>query len=183
MKNSLKLAALFFAAFALVAATFHDIMKINVINERTAATGVTVDSVLLKDGTITMTNTDGGLTSYVDTCVTETTDSGAGTETITGVIPAGAVLQSLSCRVDTVIAGAGASTFSLGDGTDADLYGTALAFAAGTTVDTSDFTASPATQAWSASAGDLTMTANAGQFDSGAITCCSKSITSTAPTS
>lgn len=103
--------------------------------------------------------------------VTDDTDSGASTQVLTGVIPAGVTCLAVTCRVNTIIAGASLTTWSLGDGTDADLYGTTLALAAGTTVDHTDYTASPLTQAWSASAGNLTMTAAAGQFDSGNITC------------
>ena len=114
--------------------------------------------------------------------VTETTDSGAATDTITGLIPAGATCLSVTCRVTTVLAGSGLTTWSLGDGTDADLYGTALTLTLGTTVDHSDYTAGPLTQAWSASAGNLTMTAAAGQFDSGEIVCSCVYMDVTAPT-
>lgn len=103
--------------------------------------------------------------------VTDDTDSGAGTQVLTGVIPAGVTCVQISCHVDVVIVGAGASTFDLGDGTDADLYGAAIAFAAGTTVTHADYTAAVTTNAWSATADDLTMTADAGQFDTGTISC------------
>lgn len=126
---------------------------------------------------------DGGNMGLKTSCVTELVDSGAGTQTIPALIPAKVDVLGVSCRVDTVIVGAGATTFSLGDGTDADLYGAGLAFAAGTTVSTTNYTANPDTQAWSASAGALTMTANAGQFDSGAITCCAHYFDFTAPSS
>lgn len=139
---------------------------------------VAVGSSVTADGNLVLqsasgTGSTGAAVNVKKNCVSDATDSGAGTQVLTGVIPAGALSLSVMCRVTTIIAGAGASTFSLGDGTDADLYGTALAFAAGTTVTHADYTASPLTQAWSASAGNLTLTADAGQFDSGAITCCS----------
>lgn len=114
--------------------------------------------------------------------VTVTTDGGQSTETIAGVIPAGALSLGIVARVTTILAGESLTTWSLGDGTDADLYGTTLALAAGTTVDHSDYTASPLTQAWSASAGDLTMTAAAGQFDSGVIEVTCFYLDLTAPT-
>lgn len=132
---------------------------------------------------IRLENSDAGYMAIKSNCVTEAVDSGAGTQTIPALIPARARTLGVSCRVDTVIAGAGAASFSLGDGTDADLYGTGIAFAAGTTVSTSNYTANPLTQAWSTSAQALTMTANAGQFDSGSITCCAHYIDFTAPTS
>lgn len=113
--------------------------------------------------------------------VTTLTDGGASTESIVGLIPAKAVCLQVSCVVDVVLAGSGLTTWSLGDGTDADLYGTSLAKTAGETVSSADYTASPMTQAWSASAGNLTMTAAAGQFDSGQITCTCFYLDSTAP--
>lgn len=134
-------------------------------------------------GTASYKDTDSGVLNIKSNCVTETVNSGAGTETITAVIPAKAVSLGITCRVDTVIVGAGATSFNLGDGVDADLYGAAVAFAAGTTVSSSDLTASPLTQAFGTAAKNLTMTANAGQLDSGVITCCSHYIDSTAPTS
>jgi hypothetical protein len=134
-------------------------------------------------GIVKQQTSDGGVMGIKTNCVTELVDSGSGTQTIPALIPAKARNLGVSCRVDTVIVGAGATTFSLGDGTDADLYGTGLAFAAGTTVGTSNLTASPFTQAWSASALALTMTADAGQFDSGAITCCAHYLDFTAPAS
>lgn len=135
------------------------------------------------DATTYFGTADKGTTAVASNCVTDDTDSGGGTQTLTGVIPAGAVTLGVTCRVNTTLAGSSLSTWSLGDGTDADLYGTTLALAAGTTVDKGDYTASPLTQAWSSSAGDLTMTAAAGQFDSGNITCCASYLISTAPSS
>ena len=150
----------------------------------TTSGAVTVASGgITETGAIVKNSADAGTFTIGETCVTEAVDSGAGTQTITAAIPAAAVVLGVSCRVDTVIAGAGAASFALGDGTDADLYGTGLAFAEGTTVDATDYTASPLTQAWSASAAVLTMTANAGQFDSGSITCCTTHILTAGPAS
>lgn len=137
-----------------------------------AGSTVTADGNLIRRSASGTGSTGTALNSKVN-CVTDATDSGAATQVLTGVIPAGVVSKAVTCYVNTVIVGSGAASFSLGDGTDADLYGTGIAFAAGTTVTHADYTASPATQAWSSSAGDLTLTANAGQFDSGNITCCS----------
>lgn len=135
------------------------------------------------ESTVLFKSSDGGTANIKSNCVTEAVDSGAGTQAITSVIPARAMTLGVTCRVDTVIVGAGATTFSLGDGTDADLYGAGIAFAAGTTVSTSNYTAKPINQAFSTSAANLTMTANAGQFDSGSITCCAHYVDFTAPTS
>lgn len=196
MKNIFVFICAFFVAVTVKADTQHRVthdfksgIKTDTVSESTSGSGVTIDSVTLQDGgasysgNISKTVTNGGALNIKANSVTDDTDSGAGTHVLTGVIPAGVVCQAVTCYVNTVIAGAGASTFSLGDGTDADLYGTGLAFAQGTTVDHTDYTASPATQAWSSSAGDLTMTADAGQFDSGNITCTCFYFDTTAPTS
>ena len=137
-------------------------------------------AIPLNDGTA---GTVGAAINIKKSCVTETTNSGAATETITNVIPAGVTAMQVTCRVTTILAGTSLTTWSLGDGVDVDLYGTALALAAGTTVDETDYTASPLTQAWSAAAQSLTMTAAAGQFDTGSITCCAFYLDSTAATS
>ncbi|MHA1952258.1 MAG: hypothetical protein ACW987_20670, partial [Candidatus Thorarchaeota archaeon] len=52
--------------------------------------------------------------------------------------------------------------FSVGDGSDADRWGTAIARTAGTTVDLTDATASPG--GWFISANDVVLTADAGTF-------------------
>lgn len=131
---------------------------------------------------VSFLSADEGELAIKSTCVTDAVDSGAGTQVLADVIPAKVETVGVTCKVNTVIAGAGAASFALGDGTDADLYGTGLAFAAGTTVGTANYTAKPSTQAWSTSARDLTLTANAGQFDSGNITCCSHYYELTGPT-
>lgn len=132
---------------------------------------------------IHIVSSDTGYMSIRSNCVTETTNSGAGTHVIDDVFPARSRALGVTCRVDTVLAGTGLTTWSLGDGTDADLYGASLAKTAGTVVDESTYTASPLTQAWATSAADLTMTAAAGQFDSGAVTCCGYYYEFTAPSS
>lgn len=131
--------------------------------------------------TVNFHNADAGVLSVKSNCVSETMNSGAITETITGVIPARVSPLAVTCRVDTVLAGAGLTTWSLGDGTDADLYGATLALAAGTVVDKTTWTANPQTQAFSTSAGNLTMTGAAGIFSSGVITCCAHYLDATAP--
>lgn len=116
-------------------------------------------------------------------CGTHTTNSGSGTSTITGVVPARARVLGVVARVTTVLAGASLGTWSLGDGTDADLYGGSLAKTAGTTASSATATANPLTHAWSTSAGNLVLTASAGQFDSGAVRYCVFYLDTTAPTS
>jgi len=66
------------------------------------------------DGTVTtdalkVDDADGGGISIKVNTVTETTDSGASTDTITGLIPAGALCLSVTCIVDTILAGSAGS--------------------------------------------------------------------------
>lgn len=142
-----------------------------------------VTGAITGSGAIVKAGTNGALLSLQVAETNLTTDGGAGTETATGAVPAGAVVLAVVARVTTILAGSGLTTWSLGDGTDADLYGTGLALAADTTVDSSDWTASPLTHAWSASAGDLVLTAAAGQFDSGVVNLQVFYVKPTAPTS
>lgn len=90
--------------------------------------------------------------------------SGASAST-TNLVPAGARIMCVSARVTTLIEGA--TTFDVGDGTDVDRYGAAIALTAGTTVDETDYTADP--MSWSASAQDVTLTANGSNFTAGAV--------------
>lgn len=112
---------------------------------------------------------------------THTTDSGTGTETIVGVRPTNVFILGVTLRVTTVIAGSGLGSFDLGDGSTADRYGAAIALAADTTVDMSDATINPTE--FLTSAGDLVLTADAGQFDSGAVRVAVHYIDLGAPTS
>lgn len=96
-----------------------------------------------------------------------TTDSGVGTATATNLIPAGSLVIGIDARVTTTISGAGLGSFSIGDGTDADRWGTGIALAAGTTVTLANATI--ATVPIYAAATSVVLTANAGQFDAGVI--------------
>ena len=59
--------------------------------------------------------------------------------TATNLIPAGCFLIGVTVRVTTLITGA--TSFTIGDGSDADRWGTGIAVAAGTTTTIADFTA------------------------------------------
>lgn len=90
--------------------------------------------------------------------------SGA-TAATTNLIPAGARLKGVSCEVTTLIEGA--TSFNIGDGTDADRFGAAIALAATTTTDDTDATADPS--GWSATAQDVTLTAVGSNFTAGEV--------------
>lgn len=90
--------------------------------------------------------------------------SGA-TVTATNLIPAGSLVLGVTARVTTAIGGA--TSFEIGDGTDVDRWGTAIAVAAGTTTDIANFTiASPVNYT---AANNVVLTANGSNFTSGAV--------------
>lgn len=172
MKRIYWLSIFLVAALTLSAATYQEIM---IFEQGLKVTG--------SSSQIAQYTGDDGYNAFGTNCVTTTTNSGSSTQTLTAVIPADVRSLGVTCRVDTVLAGSGLTTWSLGDGTDADLYGGSLAKTAGTIVDQTTYTANPLTQAWSTNAGNLTMTAAAGVFSSGAVTCCSHYVKFIAPTS
>lgn len=134
----------------------------------TGATTFTGDATVTAD--LIKSGENGSTISLLHVTGTHTTNSGAGTETISGVVPTGAVVQGVCLIVTSVISGSGLSDFSVGDGTDADLYGTGIALDADTTVGPDDWTASPTTHAFPAGAdGDIVLTGDAGQFDAGQV--------------
>lgn len=90
---------------------------------------------------------------------------GGATVTIIGFLAAKEFIMGVCGRVTTVIAGAGLTTISVGDGTTANRYAGGLAKALGTTFSTNDATTNPT--GWQQAAANLVFTAAAGQFDSG----------------
>lgn len=85
--------------------------------------------------------------------------SAAATITASNLIPAHALLIGISGRITTTFTGA--TSFHVGDGSDADLWGASIAVAAGTTFDNTDATANPQ-GTWSASGRSVTLTAVGG---------------------
>lgn len=111
-----------------------------------------------------------------------TTNSGIGTATATNLIPAGSLVVGVSVRVTTTISGAGGLTsMSIGDGSDADRWGAAIALASGTTTTLANATIS--TAPIYAAATSVVLTANAGQFDAGVIRITVHYLSLTAPSS
>lgn len=103
--------------------------------------------------------------------------SGASVAT-SGLIPAGVFLLGVSIRVTTIVAGP--TDFDVGDGTDADRFAATVALAAGTTKTPADATADPT--GWAAGAREVTLTANGGNFTSGAVRVVASFVRLTAPT-
>lgn len=112
--------------------------------------------------------------------VEKTTVSGGATETITAMIPDGAIILGASARVLTILAGAALTTWSLGITGATTLFGTALALAVGTTVKSSNHLAT-ALQLVAADTNVL-LTAAAGVFSSGKVRVTIFFIDTTAPT-
>lgn len=108
------------------------------------------------------------------------TCSGA-TSTASNIIPAGATLLGFGSRVTTLITSGAGTSFTLGDGTTADLYGSGFAFTAGTTTGSADYK-TPLTPLAPASR-TVTATCTGGTFTGGVIRCVVFYTTVTGPTS
>ena len=90
--------------------------------------------------------------------------SGASAST-TNLVPAGSRILHITCRVTTTITGA--TSFDVGDGSDVDRYGAAIALTSGTTTGHADYTADP--ESFNTAAQDVTLTANGSNFTAGAV--------------
>lgn len=90
--------------------------------------------------------------------------SGA-TVTATDLIPAGSIVLGVTVRVTTLITGA--TSFSIGDGTDADRWGATIAVAAGTTTTTANITITSVPIY--AAATSVVLTAAGSNFTAGAV--------------
>lgn len=91
------------------------------------------------------------------------TCSGA-TSSASNLIPDGALVIGVTCRVTTAITGA--TSFTVGDGTDVDKWGTGVAIAAGTKTSSADFTAIVSSYQ---SATSVVLTATGSNFTAGAV--------------
>lgn len=93
---------------------------------------------------------------------------GAGTQDVTGFIPAGAMMETYLAIVDTILAGSGMTTWSVGTSGDTNRYGATLPLAAGTTVKPSDY-AGDWSPTWGGAARDIRFTSAVGNFTTGVI--------------
>jgi hypothetical protein len=92
--------------------------------------------------------------------------SGATKVSTADLIPAGSLVLGVTVKVVTTITGA--TTFTIGDGTDADKWGATIALAAGTKTSIIDFTTT--TPTYYAAATKITLTATGSNFTAGAVT-------------
>jgi hypothetical protein len=102
--------------------------------------------------------------------VTDPIPAGA-TLTLSNIIPAGVFLLGVVCHVINDIFGATGSLtdFDIGDGTTVNLYGDAIAPAAGTRTLTADYLNATAGFRYTTAAEDVVFTANGENFAGGAI--------------
>jgi hypothetical protein len=100
----------------------------------------------------------------LDKCQTMTfaASPGDATKVTSGLVPDGAWLYSIATRV--LVEGTNCTSFKIGDGSDDDIFGAAVALTVGTTTTNADATASFANPALAAT--EVTLTANGGNcFD------------------
>lgn len=123
-----------------------------------------------------------GARGLLRVATTELTGMSGPTATWSNAVPAGAILLGVSLRVTTLVAsGDGGTDFDVGDGTDADRFAAAAAFAAGTTKTPADHTATPL--AWLSAALSVVLTCNGGTFNAGAVRLVAYYLQLTAPSS
>ena len=116
-----------------------------------------------------------GTTDYqrsgIVTSRTATTVPSAASFTLSGFIPAGALLIGITSRVDTQCTTA--TGYTVGDGVDVDLWGVAATVTVGTATGSANFTAAGASGVFYPAAQDVVVTATGGNFDgTGVITIC-----------
>lgn len=113
-------------------------------------------------------HTRGGSLTLQKTFNASNMTSGAGTQDVASFVPAGLTLCEIYLAlVDTILAGAGMTTWSVGTSGDTNRYGATLALAAGTAIGPADYAAD-----WGAVGGaarDLRYTSAVGNFTTGVI--------------
>jgi hypothetical protein len=131
-------------------------------------------------GTLSLDSTSGAVGTVLH-AETELTGMSGATATAASFIPAGALVLAISTRVTTTITGA--TSWDIGDGTDVDRWGAAIALttAPPTTTDPTDYLDNTVT--WQGStAGDVVLTANGSNFTAGAVRIVVTYMSLTAPT-
>jgi len=132
-------------------------------------------------GSIISAKTINGAQGNVKIATTTVNASGA-TSTATNLVPAGCILLGVTTRVTTAItSGDGGTSVNIGNGTDADMYGAAIAFALGTTTNLASHTASAL--AFVSAAQNVVFTCVGGTFNGGVWRVCAHYLDLTAPTS
>lgn len=137
-------------------------MQVNAVSKLTIAPAEVAITDTFKIRGLGTGNT--GAKIHFDTVTTILATTSGATVTATGLIPAGVTVLGVIVRNNDAVTGA--TTYDIGDGTDVDRWGAAIAIADGTTTVETDFTADPA-GTWSATARDVVLTANGANFTAG----------------
>lgn len=106
-------------------------------------------------------------TISIKQATTSITCSSGATCTATNLIPAGAMVVGVTTRVTTLVTGA--TTFDIGDGSTADLFGDDEAVAANSTTGLADHKATWTGPKLYAAATNVVLTANGGNFSAGVV--------------
>lgn len=130
-------------------------------------------------GEIDVASASGALLGVRTVEATSAAMSGATVTVGTNIIPAGSYVLGVTVRVMTLVA-CGSSTFQVGDGTDADAWGSAIAVAAGTASASANFNITA--PAFYAAATNVVLTANGTAFTAGVVKVAVHYITLTGPT-
>lgn len=160
-------------------ATGHPRLQFNSTSQITGSTSTgVVFAANTADFNVQNANTSGQSLNIQSATTTKTAMSGA-TVTATNLIPAGSMVIGVTVRVTTLIETA--TSFTIGDGSDADRWGTGIAVALNTTTGIPDFTiASPV---YYSAATSVVLTATGGNFSAGAVRITVHYISITPPTS
>lgn len=106
----------------------------------------------------------------VQTATTTLSAMSGATVSATNLIPAGSIVLGVNTSVNTLItASGGGANFTIGDGTTADRWGSAVVFAAGTTTGIANYKAATALLQAYAAATSVVLTVNTGAFTAGAV--------------
>lgn len=139
-------------------------------------TGTATASGAVTGGSIVQAGNNGALTTIAHATALLSALEGA-TVTATDLIPANSIVLGVTARVTTIITGA--TSFSIGDGTDADRWGATIDIEAGTVSATATITSVP----FYAAATSVVLTAAGSDFLTGAVRLVVHYVTLTAPTS
>lgn len=134
-------------------------------------------------GSVSVRGTTNGFSSNIRAATATVNLSGA-TSTASALFPAACIRLGVTARVTTAAtSGDGGTSINVGDGTDADRYGAAIAFALGTTVTMANATDDPSSGGWVGATGDVVFTCNGGTFSGGVVRVVAHYLDLTAPTS
>lgn len=137
------------------------------VNRTSAPTTAAIADFSIQSGQITSSHTDGASTGYKTECVATGALSGATVTVFTGAVPVSNLL-GVTVRVLTTITGA--TSFSIGDGSDVDRWGANIALTANTTTSIANFTTTA--PVYNTALSSIVLTANGSNFLSGTVRVC-----------